>query len=179
MMIGKKVFLRGLTKKDIPQLFQWRNDNEISSSLIGWGVPGSIELEEKWFDKIIDDNLNKRFAIVSKDDNQYIGNAVFGNIDWKNRKTEFGIFIGDKKYHGKGLSSDALRASMQYIFMELNFNKIYATVLKTNDKSLNLFKSCKFKEEAMLREEIYRNGQYVNTVIMGILKKEYLKTLKG
>jgi len=46
------------------------------------------------------------------------------NIDYRNRKAELYIAIGDREYRGKNLGSKALQIALKYAFEELVKSKI-------------------------------------------------------
>jgi RimJ/RimL family protein N-acetyltransferase len=46
-------------------------------------------------------------------------------------------------------------------------------VLSTNTRAYNLYKKIGFFEEGIKREEIFRNGIFIDSIIMAILKKEW------
>ena len=64
---------------------------------------------------------------------------------------------------------------MKYGFNELGLNRIYLSFIKENLPAFNLYKKTGFKEEGCLRQAIYKNGVYYDSVLMSILKFEYEK----
>jgi RimJ/RimL family protein N-acetyltransferase len=93
------VLIRPLVKEDALTSYQWRNDSEI------WKFTGSRpnitvtqEVESEWIEKVLKDDISKRFAILC--DGEYIGNVQLTNIN--NDSAEFHIFIGKKSFGEKG-----------------------------------------------------------------------------
>ena len=62
-----------------------------------------------------------------------------------------------------------------HAFNNLNLNRGFLYILEENKRSINLAKKCGFIEEGILRHHIYKNGEYKNLLIMGILKEDFIK----
>ena len=62
---------------------------------------------------------------------------------------------------------------INFAFNDLNLNRLSATVLATNERSLNIFKKLGFKEEGRLRKAVYQNGDYTDLIVLGLLKEEW------
>ncbi len=174
MISGKKTRIRALEKGDRDRLTAWRNDWEIQEQLIGWHWPTSHTNEEDWLHAIRNDQVNKRFAIEA-DDGRHIGNIGVYDIDWINRQCGFGLFIGDKNYRGQGYANDASHSLLNFTFSEIGMNRVWVYILDTNIPSQKHFERLGFIREGKLREHNFRNNQFVDVIIMGLLKSDFLK----
>ncbi|HIC94740.1 MAG TPA: N-acetyltransferase, partial [Anaerolineae bacterium] len=108
MILGKKTRLRAIERDDIPRFVKWLNDPEVRQYLVMY-MPLSMAEEEKWFERQLEDQNSKIFAIETEE-GVHIGNIGLHDIDWKNRRAVLGIFIGEKGYWGRGYGSDAIGA---------------------------------------------------------------------
>lgn len=175
MYVGKKIRLREYRKEDIPIRINYINDPEICKNLTpDIPYPVTLHEEEKWFQSINTLSDSYKFAIETLEDKQFIGGCSINGVDWKNSVATVGIFIGDKDYRGKGYGSDAMRVLMDFIFMQMNINKIRLTVYSYNESAIKCYERCGYKIEGTLRQEIYRDGKYYDKLYMGLLKAEYL-----
>ena len=68
--------------------------------------------------------------------------------------------MGDKEYWSKGYGSDALKLLIKFIFEEVNMNKIKLKVFSFNNRAIACYKKVGFKEEGILKKELYRSGKY-------------------
>lgn len=172
---GERVRLRGIEESDIGKFVTWLNDPEvIQNLLIFW--PLSMKQEEKWFEDLGKRELVEQpLAIEAKTDSgwELIGNCTFEKIDWITRCTEVGIVIGNKDYWGRGYGSEALKLMLQFGFKRLNLNRIYLHVFETNPRAIHAYEKVGFKHEGRLRQDIYKNGQYIDVLVMGILRSEW------
>ncbi len=175
MYLGKKVRLREYRKEDIPLKMTYINDPEISGSLTpDVPYPMTLHEEEKWFQSITAVSDTYKFAIETLNDNQFIGGCSINSVDWKNSVATVGIFIGNKKYRSGGYGSDAMRVLLDFIFMQMNINKVRLTVYSYNESAIICYEKCGYKVEGILRQEIYKDGKYYDKISMGLLKAEYL-----
>ena len=117
--------------------------------------------------------LTQRLALEVLADGRYIGNIGLYEIDWKNRKAEYGILIGDKSAWGKGYGFDSSTDLLAYAFRELNLHRIFLRVLAYHERAIRLYEKIGFREEGRLRQDIFRSGAYRDTIIMGMLASEY------
>lgn len=173
MIYGQKTRLRAITSQDLPKLVEWRNDPDVNSLIGGWFFPVSLEDEKIWLERSRSDNLTKRLAIEVLDDNQYIGNVGLYDIDWKNRKAEFAILIGEKSAWGKGYGVDAANALLRFAFCQINMHRIFLHVLAHHTRAIRLYEKVGFKLEGTLREDNFRDSQYKDTLVMAILDSEF------
>lgn len=179
MYEGQMVRLREYRKEDVPLRLKYINDPEVGKSLTP-DVPYPITLheEEKWFESITAARDTYKFAIETIEDNQFIGGCSINGVDWKNSVAVIGIFIGSKNHRGKGYATDALKVLMDFIFMQMNINKIRLIVYSYNHSAIKCYERNGFKIEGVLREEIYKDGKRYDKIAMGILKEEYLSGRK-
>lgn len=176
MYEGQKVRLREYRKEDIPLKLAYLNDPEITANLTpDVPYPMTLHEEEKWFESITVVSDTYRFAIETMAEGKYIGGCNITSVDWKNSVATIGIFIGGRENRGKGYGSDALKILMDFIFMQMNINKIRLIVYSYNKQAMKCYEKCGFKVEGILRQEIYRDGKYYDKISMGLLKAEYLK----
>lgn len=173
MFTGKLVRLRNYNKEDIPLALTYMNDEEVNKNLTpGVPYPFTLEDEEKWYamQSGLKDTYN--FAIETLAEEKYIGGCGINSVDWKNSNVVIGIFIGDKDYWSKGYGQDTLQLLINFIFDEMNIHKIKLNVYSFNKRAIRCYEKCGFKQDGILREEIFRNGQYYDQWAMSLLRSE-------
>lgn len=179
MLTGKKVRLRAYKREDIPKAQEYMNDLEVRRNLaIGIPYPFTLENEEKWYSSLSGTSDTYSFAIETLEDEKYIGGCGVNKIDWKNSVVVVGIYIGDKNYWNKGYGTDAMNLLVQFIFEQMNINKIKLIVFGFNDRAIKCYEKCGFVREGVLRQELFRDGKYYDEYIMSILKEEYFGSVK-
>ena len=135
--------------------------------------------EELWFQEILKKPTDERPFIIEIPDESSIykpiGDCEFSNFDWRSRKAEVGISIGEKSYWGHGYGTDAMRVLVNYGFNMLNLNRISLKVFSFNKRAIRSYEKVGFTVEGTLREEIYKDGKYVDVLVMGLLRNEWGK----
>ncbi|MFX1495312.1 MAG: GNAT family N-acetyltransferase [Promethearchaeota archaeon] len=169
------VYLKELSKKDIPLINKWRNDPEVIDFLGGPFRYINIEIEEAWFETYLKNRDKQvRCSIFLDSDEKLIGLVSLLDIDHISKSAEFHIMIGDKKNYDKGYGTEATKLMLNHAFNNLNLNRIYLKVLEDNLRAIKIYDKCGFKKEGVLRSAVYKNGSYKNLIIMSILKKEFV-----
>lgn len=130
--------------------------------------------------KLHDSNQGQSREIVSleiwhKQTQKAIGLIGFSDINWIKRNANIYIQIGEIDFWGKGIGTEAVEMVLEYGFMELNFHKIHSNILVPNKSSLKVAEKVGFKQEVVLREEIYLDGNFVDNILIAIFKDEWLQ----
>jgi len=175
MITGKGVRLRSLERKDLPIFVEWLNDPEVRENITRYSPLSMVE-EEEWFNELMIRPVEEHpLAIEINLDNIWItiGNISFLNFDQHNRSAELGIFIGEKRYWGKGYGGDAVCLLLRYGFMNLNLHRIYLRVNENNLRGINCYKKSGFIMEGRARKAQFLNGRYVDLCLMSILNDEW------
>lgn len=169
--------LRELKKEDLQRINKWRNDKELINCL---GAPFryiNLDVDYKWYDDYMQNrNSTLRCTIVEySDEDNILGLVSLTNIDLINRSAHFHIMIGDKDNRGKGIGYFAATEMLKHAFNNINLNRIELEVLESNSQALKLYEKVGFKCEGVKRQSTYKNGEFVNMIMMGVLKSEFLK----
>ena len=180
MYYGEKVKLRAYKKEDIKIECEYLNDNELKRLLVNYiPYPMILEQEEKWFESLLDAKDSYNFAIEDLETGKYIGGCGINSINWLNRYVVIGIFIGDKNYWGKGYGTDALKVLVKFIFEQMNMNKIKLNVFSFNKRAIRCYEKCGFQVEGILKQELFRDGQYHDEYVMALFYEDWKKANKG
>ena len=126
----------------------------------------TLEQTKTWFQK-----LNPEFYIMEYS-NEKIGYFRISNYSSENKNLYIGADI-HPSFANKGLGYKAYKEFIPFIFKKYNLHKISLEVLENNYKAFNLYKKIGFTHEGTKREEVFKNGEYINSIIMSLLKKEF------
>jgi len=126
----------------------------------------------KWFESLkLKDTKRKVWVIFYEDIPVGVINLI--NIDYENKITDWGFYVGETAYRGLGIGSISLYRLMEYVFDKMNFRKMHTSVLENNPDALNLYKKFGFKEKGRLRKHILKDEKYIGVFLIGILKEEW------
>ena len=176
MYNGDLVKLRAYKEDDVERAVVFINDEEVKKLLdSNTPFPMTKWQEEDWIkSRKVGADLTYDFAIEDLETGKYIGGCSINECNLKNRNCTIGIMIGDKEYWGKGYGSDALKVLIKFIFEEVNMKKIKLGVFSFNNRAIACYKKVGFKEEGILKNELYRSGKYYDIVQMAIFKDEWI-----
>jgi RimJ/RimL family protein N-acetyltransferase len=170
----EKIVLRALTESDIQTTLNWNNQRDLKNMYAGHPFPVNIEMEREWYNKIIKSNIPTTvFGIELIKEQKLIGLTILKNINLIHRKAEFAIFIGDINERGKRYSKEATLQTLSFAFNQLGLNRIYLFVQSNNEAAIKLYEKTGFQIEGELRNSVYKNGLFINEIVMGILKEDY------
>jgi diamine N-acetyltransferase len=175
MISGKRVRLRALEKNDLPAAVTWLNDPEVTENLLT-DTPLSMDMEEIWYRKMLESPVEEHVLAIemkAQDGWRLIGTTAFHHVDWKNRIGEYGIMIGEKNQWGKGFGYEATLLMLRYGFNTLNLNKVFLYAIETNNRGLHVYEKAGFVHEGRLRQDIHKNGRYLDVFVMSVLRNEW------
>lgn len=169
-LVGNKIKLFKFSERYVlPKYVEWLNDHEVNRYLCTGRIPISKEeLSNR------NNYTNIMFAIMSNlffedgklqqgdDFNSYIGTISLNGIDWISRKGEIGYMIGDKRYWGQGIASEAVQLISDYALNRLNLHKVEAGVVGGNIGSIRVLEKNGFKQYGIIPEEHWLEGKYLD-----------------
>ncbi|MHC1781530.1 MAG: GNAT family N-acetyltransferase [Anaerolineaceae bacterium] len=175
MVSGKRIRLRALEKSDLPAAVAWLNDPEVTENLLT-DTPLSLEMEEIWYRKMLENPVEEHVLAIemkTQDGWRLIGTTAFHHVDWKNRIGEYGIMIGEKSQWGKGYGYETTLLMLRYGFNTLNLNKVFLFAIETNSRGIRVYEKAGFVHEGRLRQDIHKNGHYLDVFVMSVLRDEW------
>lgn len=174
MITGERIFLRALEPMDYQSIHDWRIAPEVNEKLGGNKFNISLERDKRWTEnKSLSEEKGIYWGICLKNSNEMIGYCSMSDIDLRNQKVHLsGIFIGEKNYHGLGYGKEACALMLRFFFDNYPINKCYTYVLDENEPSKKMFSKLGFIKEGVLRQNLYKNGEFKDVVLFSILKSE-------
>jgi RimJ/RimL family protein N-acetyltransferase len=172
-----RVTLRRLERADLPRVVDWFNRPDLRRNLLRlW--PMSIVEEEQWFDAQRGKDWPKIYAIVTAE-GEHIGNIGVHDVDWRSRSAEIGIMIGEPARQDQGYGAEAIRALLRHLFDHMGLNRVSLSVFADNPRAIRCYEKCGFVQEGRLRQADFRDGCYVDELVMAILREDYLASPAG
>jgi diamine N-acetyltransferase len=175
MIYAERVRLRAPERSDIPRFVVWLNDPEVRAGLLV-AIPFSHADEENWFDNMLKRPMEEHpltIEVHQGEDWLAIGNCGFFDCDWRCRSAEVGIFIGEKSLWNQGYGTEVMRLLLRHGFDTLNFNRIALRVFANNLRAIRSYEKAGFVHEGCQRQGVYRDGQYIDVLMMSVLRSEW------
>jgi len=166
------VKLRAMEPEDAPFLVSLLNRSDIEQLVVGRSFSVSKYNEEDWIKNY--NNTEKCLRWIIELNGTLFGTIILNNIDWIDRSAEIGIKVNiTEPSRISGDAKDAYYAVIKYAFTELNLHRITATVLEYNKPSKNIHNIFNFKQEGCLRKAVFKNNEYHNLMVFGLLKEDF------
>lgn len=168
---GKHTFLETITTVDTDCIVRWRNQQFVRENFIYQELftPAS---HKRWLRDVVETRKAEQFIIYVKSEKRAVGTVYLRDIDLQNEKAEYGIFIGEKGWLGKGIGSEAAMLMTEYGFDVLKLHKIMLRVLATNKRAIGSYEKAGFEKEGYLKDEVKIGGQYRDIVLMAKWNKQ-------
>jgi len=178
MLQGKRVTLRPLREDDLENFLKWINDLKVFRFLKLY-LPTTEIAEKEWIREASTSKTQVIFVIEVVTENGMtisIGNCGLTNINHKDQDAVFGIVIGDKDYRQReGYGTEATTLIIDYAFKWLNLNRISSSAWDFNKRSIGFHKKVGFEREGIRRQAVFRDGQFRDELIFGLLREEWKK----
>ena len=173
MIETNNVLLRPLVAEDAPHTLELRHDLDANQVSMGHPFPVNIENEREWISNLYtgQQRENIYLAIVHRETSLFLGYLSARKINTIDRTAWFGIFI-NKESRRKGYSSEAMTAFLNYLHQVFNLRKILLEVQSRNQKAINLFEKVGFKEEGLLKNQVWSDGKFQDVMVMSIFLEE-------
>ena len=171
---GEIIDLVAVNSKWANLVCKWMNDPKVRHYLRNiW--PQTLEEVKKLLESLPNRQMRELivFTVYHKHAKRPIGSIGFNQINWVSRNANIFINIGEPEFWGKGIAGEASKLMINYGFTELNLHKIYAGVFTPNKRSLRVFQKLGFEKEAILKEEMYIDGQYHDIHKFALFKRDW------
>ncbi|MNI01097.1 putative ribosomal N-acetyltransferase YdaF [compost metagenome] len=106
--------------------------------------------------------------------NTFIGCVGTHAIDWNNKKTSLGYWMGEA-YQGRGIMTDAVRSLIEFGFQGLGLNRIEIRACTDNFKSRAIPERLGFIHEGTIRQAEFIKDKYWDHEVYGLLANEWKK----
>ena len=173
-LIGEKIYLRAAEAGDETIIATSENNPDARGSLY-YALPSSLDTQLTRIKQKSLDHSTIFFTICTVEPDEPIGCTSFVRIDWVGRMATFYIAIAEKKNWSMGYGKEATRLMVDYAFATLNMNRIQLHVSVENERAISVYEKIGFIEEGRLRQAMYFDNHYIDFLLMGIIKEDWLK----
>lgn len=163
--------LRHLTEDDLKKVLKWRTSEQVTKYMFS-DIEYNHSKQKKWFYENKSNPNKQTWMIVYNDFD--IGIIDLSDIDLINKRCFFGYYIGEIAVRGKGLASQLLCNIHDYVFHDLQMNKLCGDIFAFNEIAIKVREKHGSEIEGVFKQHIYKNGQFHDVVRMAILKEKWL-----
>ncbi|MDT5293131.1 MAG: ribosomal-protein-serine acetyltransferase [Acidobacteriota bacterium] len=106
------------------------------------------------------------------------GSIGYNNIDWANRKTDIGYWLGAAA-QGRGLMTKSCRVLVEHAFGEFKLNRVEIYCAVENRRSRAVPERLGFTEEGTHRQAEWVHDHFKDLVSYSMLAREWKKRAEG
>ena len=114
-------------------------------------------------------------ALIIEAEGRAVGDINLFEIDVRNRRASIGLSIWRQEDRGRGYGTDAMRALLGWAFREYNLHRVELSVDPSNTAAIRVYEKLGFAHEGRRREAHYTGGTFVDDVMMGLLRGDFLE----
>ena len=162
---------------DLEDLLMFHSDPEVVR-YIPWPVRDREETAVALDLKTVRDSIAEEgdwliLAVELRETGQVIGEVLLKWDSELHRRGEIGFALSTA-FHGQGLAREAAAAVLDYGFGEMQLHRIIGRCDARNDASARLLLALGMHQEAHLREHEFFKGEWIDDLVFGILRDEWL-----
>ncbi len=154
-----------------PKWVSWLNNKKVNRYSNQRFIRHTITSQNEFIKKKIKDKNSLMYGIYLN--NEHIGIIELTKIDLYHKNCIVSFMLGNHKYWGKGITSEALNQIIKIGFDKLKLKKITSSIYSENIASEKVMMNNGFKIEGIVKN-FYKFGiKRMDKKILGICEKEY------
>lgn len=162
-----------LREEHLEMVLNWRTREDVTKYMVT-DIEYNLDNQKKWFNKITNNPSEKYWIILYN--SKPIGLISLNDIDYKNKHTRWGYYIGEEEYRMYG--GIIPHYLYNYVFGTLKLNKINAEVLEGNDNVIKLNLLHGYREVGVFKRHIYKNNKFYDLYLLELTKEDWQNAIK-
>lgn len=167
-----QILLRKIKEEDLEMIRKWRMQPDITKYMNTDPVL-TKEDQIQWFNKIKHSDTCKSWIIQTQSVDVGVLNLM--DIDTHNKRCRWGYYVAEKEYRSLRLATALEWNLYDYVFYTLGLNKLSGDVLGNNKEVVKLHEMCGSDRVGILKEHIYKNGEFYDVILIEICKSKWDK----
>ena len=172
-ILTERLVLRRFTMEDVPALLELVREPSVARVMLGIEpTEASVRdyLAKQTSYQPFEQDRCFDLALERRRDDQVLG--LLSLVRREHKKGEIGWALGTA-HRGLGYVTEGAMALMAYGFATLGLHRIYATTSNVNTSSWRVMERLGMRREGHLREAEFRDGEWIDVLIYGLLDKEW------
>ncbi len=170
------IVLRPLRSDDSARVLAWRNAPHVSAHMYTDNAIGEAE-HARWLTSALA-APDCRYWIILLDE-RAVGVANLVGIDPRNRRADWGFYLGEEAARGSGVGRAALYVLINQAFGPFGLRRLTCTALAENEAAWTLYESMGFVREGRLRDHIQKEGRFHDVLTFALLDQEWAAARSG
>lgn len=125
---------------------------------------------QDWFKTVC--QSDKIFIFMIYLEKQIIGYGILDKIDYIHRRC-YGQVQLLEDFRGLGYGTQAFFELLKIAFEQLGMNKVCLETFPNNERAKRAYEKLGFKKEGFLRQHYFKEGEFIDSIQMGLLREEF------
>jgi len=164
--------LNKITTDKLETMMKWRMSPEVSIYMYT-DPKMTMKDQERWW-KDVSVSPKFRYWMINMDGKD-IGVLNLYDVDPLHKRCFWAYYLGDTSMRGQGLGRQLECNIYDHVFFTMDMHKLCCEVLTRNEKVIAIHQKFGSEIEGTFKEHIHKNGEFLDIVRMGILKKKWEK----
>ncbi|MES5820965.1 GNAT family protein [Streptomyces sp. RG80] len=172
VLTGEKTVLRPFTEADAEVMWEIIGDAEVVRFTGDPPAELTPERVRDWYGSRSSQPDRLDLAVTDRATGELVGEVVLYEWDADARSCTFRTLIGPRG-RGRGVGTEAVRLLVGYAFEQLALHRIQLEAYAFNHRALRVYEKVGFVREGLRRETEFRDGAWVDEVVMGLLDRDW------
>lgn len=179
-VLSNRLILKNLDHLDFGDAYcEWMRDPTVCRYLESRFQEATNESIASFIKQANDAADTLLMGIFIRDSGKHIGNIKLGPINFRHRRAEIGLLLGDRSEWSKGYASEAIAAACELAFNQLGIEKMVAGCYEENRGSLGAFAKAGFSREAFLPDYWELDGKRQAQIFLGRTRSSMRSVPRG
>ena len=165
------ITLRAVREDDLANIIRWRTDPDITRYMNTDPVL-TMESQKEWLASVRDD-ITKRHWLIEVD-GEGAGVIQLIDIDWKNKTTSWGYYVGEKRLRSMKLALSLEMSLYDYVFDALGFEEIHNEAFSLNEGVIKLHQLCGNEIVKVVPGEVEKDGIKYDITHMSLTSDKWI-----
>ena len=172
MGTDSKYGCRKLDESDLENVMRWRMSPDVTRYMNTDPVL-TLDGQKKWYERLT--KSGEFYYWVIEVDETPCGVINLADLDKNNKRCTWGYYVAEKKLRSFDLAVSLEMSLYDFVFDVLGFNKITGESFCLNSAVIKLHELCGCKTEGILRQHVYKNGQFFDICVQSMLASEWME----
>jgi RimJ/RimL family protein N-acetyltransferase len=168
VIAGRTVVLRPVEDRDVPLVHRWQNDPEVWWSM---DYERPVSTEDARDD--VERSRAEGHPFVITVGGRPVGRIGLNGFRPRDRICSLYLYVGEPEFRGRGYALDAVATLVGHAFDRMDLARIELWTLAANDRAIDVYEACGFRREAVLPERSFKDGGWVDHVVMSATPASY------
>lgn len=172
VLTGDRTVLRPFTEADATVMAEIIEDPEVVRFTGEASEEFPMERLRSWYGSRSAQNDRLDLAVTDRATGELVGEVVLYEWDATARSCTFRTLVGPRG-RGRGIGTEATRLIVGHGFEQLGLHRIQLEAYGHNPRALRVYEKVGFVVEGVRREADFRDGQWLDWVMMAVLDHEW------